>query len=176
MLHTKGCQGEVFVACVEVEPDRGWPLVAGMFAGLSPGGQQGCSLTARMAGMNPVEQKWPGRPHAGGPEARLVAALAVERDRRVAARWPGMPVGQGTTGAAGCCLAAQMLAGIRSSRDSRDARTHGGPEARLAAGIAVERDRRRCPLVAGMLAGREMQGRQGCSLVARMTDRNPIEQ
>jgi hypothetical protein len=28
------------------------------------------------------------RAQARGPEARLVAALAVERDRRVAARWP----------------------------------------------------------------------------------------
>ncbi len=49
------------------------------------------------------------------------------------------------------------------------ARTHGGPE------VGCDAVGQACvwPLVAGMPAGRELRGRKGCGLAARMVYRNP---
>ncbi len=65
-------------------------------------------------------------------------------------------------------------AGIRSSRDDRAVRTPGGRGP--VGGVVAVGWNREVATRGPIFAGRELQGRQGCSLAAQMDGRNPIEQ
>lgn len=75
-----------------------------------------------------------GTPARQGQEARLAASLRSSENARVDARWPGMPADRELRGAIG-----MQLGGTDGwnpiEQEGRDARTHGGREARLAASL-----------------------------------------
>jgi hypothetical protein len=75
-----------------------------------------------MACRNPVEQRWPERPHARGLEARLAALVCGRAGPPVAAWWPGMPAGLALGGAAGV-----QLGGADGWRESGRADVAGTP-------------------------------------------------
>lgn len=109
-----------------------WP---GMPADRVLGGRQGCSLGGADGWQESGRAGWPERPHARG--AGGLRGLACGRaGLRVAARGRARPLAWCFRGGGrDAAWRHGRLRELRSSTDSRDARTSGGPEARLAAAL-----------------------------------------